>query len=88
MQPGVDGWYKGTILTRGATIDSPPMQHSLRKQPRGPRRSVNGDGRRRSLVKLRKEYKTQDKRTEQSVSPNTRSQLHHGNEKQRIQKYC
>jgi len=34
----VDGWVQRERLTRGAAIDSSPAtQHSLQKQPRGPR---------------------------------------------------
>jgi len=29
---GLDGWVQ---FTRGAAIDSPPVHHSLQKQPRG-----------------------------------------------------
>jgi len=38
---GVDGWVQGngsSTRHQRAAIDSPPAQHSLRKQPRGARR--------------------------------------------------
>jgi len=38
---------------RGAAVDSSPVQHSLRKQPRGRTAQARGDGRRRPLVTLR-----------------------------------
>jgi len=41
-------------FTRGAAIDSPPAQHSLRKQPAWPTAQASGNGRRRPLVVLQK----------------------------------
>jgi len=35
---GIDGWVQREWFTRAAAIGSPPVQHSLRKETRGPRR--------------------------------------------------
>ena len=41
---GSDGWMQGKRFTRGTSIDLPPVQHSLRKQARGPRCKEGGMG--------------------------------------------